>query len=73
MTPARCCDKPIPPAADLSWEQYAGRACYACGRLFNRGAILAGRAEGWQGVHVLDTDVYACPDPPAGVADRPRV
>lgn len=60
-TAVRCRTAPIPPAADLSWEQYAGRACYACGKPLTRGAVHVGRAVGRQGVHVLDTDVYACP------------
>ncbi|MEV4329593.1 hypothetical protein AB0K02_03490 [Streptomyces sp. NPDC049597] len=60
-SPARCADVPIPPAAALSWEAYAGRACYACGKPLTTGAVFVGRATGQQGAHVLDTDVYACP------------
>ncbi|MGW7469899.1 hypothetical protein ACWGJT_35850 [Streptomyces xantholiticus] len=58
---ARCQDKRIPPAAALSWEATAGRACYACGKALTTGAVLVGRATGRMGVHVLDTDAYACP------------
>lgn len=57
-----CREMPIPAAGDLSWEAYAGRACYACGKRLTTGAIHVGRAVGHSGVHVLDTDVYACPD-----------
>ncbi|NWF31277.1 hypothetical protein HW130_34490 [Streptomyces sp. PKU-EA00015] len=56
-----CRNTDIPPAAALSWEAYAGRACYACGKALTTGAVLVGRAKGRQGAHVLDTDVYACP------------
>jgi hypothetical protein len=56
-----CREAPIPPAGDLSWEAYAGRACYACEKQLTVGAVLVGRAEGRDGVHVYDTDVYACP------------
>ncbi|GGW29422.1 hypothetical protein [Streptomyces xantholiticus] len=58
---ARCVETPIPPAADLSWEAYAGRACYACEKQLTVGAVLVGRAVGRMGAHVLDIDVYACP------------
>ncbi|WP_037648047.1 hypothetical protein [Streptomyces flavidovirens] len=58
---SRCRYKKIPPAQKLSYDAYAGRACYACGRTLTTGAILVGRATGRQGVHVLDVDVYACP------------
>lgn len=57
----RCRDAVIPPAAALSWEAYAGRACYACGKRLTAGAVLVGRAKGRDGAHVLDTDAYACP------------
>ncbi|MFF8843152.1 hypothetical protein ACF08N_10515 [Streptomyces sp. NPDC015127] len=60
-TASRCREVTVPPAAALSWEAYAGRACYACGRQLTRGGVLVGRAVGHQGAHVLDTDVYACP------------
>jgi len=56
----RCSEAPIPPAAALSWEATAGRACYACGKRLTVGAIHAGRARGRDGAHVLDADVYAC-------------
>ncbi|MET9508931.1 hypothetical protein ABZX62_10715 [Streptomyces flavidovirens] len=58
---SRCRCKKIPPAPKLSYEAYAGRACYACGRALTTGAVLVGRATGHEGVHVLDVDVYACP------------
>jgi hypothetical protein len=59
--PKPCRTQPIPPVRELSTEAYAGRACFACGRQLTRGAVFVGRAVGRQGVHVLDTDVYACP------------
>ena len=56
-----CRDTPIPPAGELPWEAYAGRACYACEKRLTVGAVLVGRAVGRDGAHVYDTDVYACP------------
>ncbi|MFI1401091.1 hypothetical protein [Streptomyces sp. NPDC020681] len=56
-----CRDVPVPSAADLSWEQYGGRACFACGKPLTVGAVSCGRARGRQGVHVLDVEVWACP------------
>ncbi|GGW41456.1 hypothetical protein [Streptomyces xantholiticus] len=58
---SRCAGTPIPPAAALSREAYAGRACYACEKRLTTGAILVGRAVGRMGAHVLDCDAYACP------------
>ncbi|WP_176732648.1 hypothetical protein [Streptomyces sp. MnatMP-M17] len=52
---------PIPPAGDLSTEQWAGRACYACGQPLTTGAVYCGWARGRAGVHVLDAEVWACP------------
>ncbi|MBT2368844.1 hypothetical protein J7E88_26825 [Streptomyces sp. ISL-10] len=51
---------PIPPASALSYEAYAGCACYACAKPLTTGAVLVGRAHGMQGAHDLGTDVYAC-------------
>ncbi|MFK4600452.1 hypothetical protein RKD30_007119 [Streptomyces pristinaespiralis] len=57
----RCRDTPVPAPAALSWEAYAGRACYACGKRLTTGAVLVGRAQGHSGAHDLSADVYACP------------
>jgi hypothetical protein len=57
----RCRDVPIPSPFDLSWEAYAGRACYACDKKLTTGAIHVGRAVGRDGAHDHSTDVYACP------------
>lgn len=57
----RCQDKPVPPVGELSWEQYAGRACFACGKPLTTGAVHCGWARGRAGVHVLDTEVWSCP------------
>jgi hypothetical protein len=54
----------LPAAGDLSWEQYAGRACVCCGMPLTVGALSVGIARGREGVHVLDIEVYAglrCP------------
>lgn len=51
----------VPPAGDLGWEQYAGRACFACGKPLMHGAVLCGKARGRQGAVVLDVDVWSCP------------
>lgn len=56
-----CRNQPVPDAGDLSWEQYAGRACFACGRQLTVGAVSCGRATGRQGAHVLDVEVWSCP------------
>ncbi|MGW4728073.1 hypothetical protein ACWEQC_02520 [Streptomyces shenzhenensis] len=53
-----------PPAASLTYAQYSGWACCWCAKsLLNViGAVSAGIAHGREGVHVLDVEVYACPD-----------
>ncbi|MEV6394875.1 hypothetical protein AB0M39_08875 [Streptomyces sp. NPDC051907] len=56
-----CQSTPIPPARDLTWEQYAGRTCVVCGRRLTSDAVSRGWARGRQGVHVLDVEVWACP------------
>ncbi|MFI5755603.1 hypothetical protein [Streptomyces sp. NPDC051569] len=57
-----CSETPIPPVGELDSEQYAGRACYACGTSLWRGAEYGGWARGFAGVHNLDTEVWACPN-----------
>lgn len=56
---------PIPPATDLSWEQYAGRACVWCDTPITSGGRSVGIARGQDGAHNLDTEVYAGPCCPA--------
>lgn len=51
----------VPAARELSWEQTAGRACFACGKPLTTGAVSCGIARGRDGAHVLDTEVWACP------------
>ncbi|MFF4752639.1 hypothetical protein ACWD5R_11515 [Streptomyces sp. NPDC002514] len=53
-----------PPAASLTYAQYSGWACCWCGKslLDVMGAQSAGFARGRSGAHVLDNEVYACPD-----------
>lgn len=54
---------PEPPSAvNLNGEQYAGRACCWCAKALWHGAVSAGIARGRCGAHVLDIEVYACPD-----------
>ncbi|WJV47655.1 hypothetical protein [Streptomyces flavofungini] len=50
-----------PPARDLSYEQYSGRACVWCGAQLTSGAVAAGISRGKIGAVVLDIGVYACP------------
>lgn len=62
-----------PPAAELSYEQYSGRACCWCAATLTTGAVSAGIARGKSGSHVFDNEVYACPacnvaPPSAGLA-----
>ncbi|MGW8954694.1 hypothetical protein [Streptomyces sp. NPDC055709] len=51
----------MPTAQELNWEQYAGRACCACGKQLTTGAVPRGIARGRQGAYVLDVEVWACP------------
>lgn len=54
----------LPPAGELSSEQYAGRSCVWCDTPITTGGYSAGIARGRIGVHSLDTEVYAgrcCP------------
>jgi hypothetical protein len=58
-------DARVPPAAgDLSWDQYAGRACVWCDQPLTTGARSVGISRGWLSAHVLDIEVFAgacCP------------
>ncbi|MFE7978445.1 hypothetical protein [Streptomyces shenzhenensis] len=62
-----------PPAASLTYVQYSGWACCWCAKslLDVVGAVSAGRARGREGVHVLDVEVYACPDCAGRSSRRP--
>ena len=51
-----------PPVSDLSYAQYSGWACCWCSARLWHGAVSAGIARGRSGAHVLDIEVYACPD-----------
>lgn len=51
----------LPSAEDLSWEQYAGRACVWCDKPLTTAARSVGTARGRMGAHVLDIEVYAGP------------
>ncbi|QXE36990.1 hypothetical protein KQY30_25030 [Streptomyces sp. GMY02] len=59
--PVPCAEASVPPAGDLTTEQWAGRACYACGRPLTTGAVYRGWARGRLGAHSLDAEVWACP------------
>lgn len=52
----------LPPVEQLSYGQYNGLACVWCGIRLTQGAVSAGTARGSSGAHILDTEVYACPD-----------
>lgn len=56
----------LPPAADLTWEQAAGRSCVWCDTPITRGGYSVGKARGRIGAHSLDTEVYAGPCCPNG-------
>lgn len=52
----------LPPVEQLTHGQYNGRACVWCGTTLTVGAVSAGIARGSSGAHILDTEVWACPD-----------
>ncbi|MBT2450923.1 hypothetical protein J7F03_28385 [Streptomyces sp. ISL-43] len=59
-----CHRRPLPASvSELSHGQHLGRACVACGRLLTTGAVSRGTIRGRQGVHVLDVEVWSCPNP----------
>ncbi|MFE4217156.1 hypothetical protein [Streptomyces sp. NPDC056844] len=73
----------LPALETLTWDQSAGRACVWCKKLLTTGAVSAGTIPCRDGAHVLDTEVWACPEcdagetphtsaRPAGQADRPQ-
>ncbi|RPK56274.1 hypothetical protein EES43_24840 [Streptomyces sp. ADI96-02] len=51
----------LPGLESLTWDQAAGRACVWCKRPLTVGALPAGVIQGCDGVHVLDTEVWAGP------------
>ncbi|NUK70460.1 hypothetical protein HRW23_32915 [Streptomyces lunaelactis] len=66
MTAPTTAEPELPAAADLSWEQYAGRACVWCDQPLTAGARSVGTARGRISAHVLDIEAYAgpcCPQP----------
>lgn len=52
----------LPPVEDLTYWQSAGWACVWCKKRLTSNAVSAGIARGSQGAHVLDVEVFACPD-----------
>ncbi|MGP4089549.1 hypothetical protein [Streptomyces sp. KR55] len=62
----------LPSALDLTRAQYSGWACCWCGKSLVdvTGAVSAGVSRGRDGAHVLDIEVYACPD--CAIAPPPR-
>jgi hypothetical protein len=58
---------PLPAVTALTYGQCQGWSCVWCRVRLTAGAVSAGIARGRSGAHVLDTEVYACPD---CVADR---
>ena len=61
-------NRPLPSACSLTRAQYSGWACCWCGSsLLHSGGTSAGIARGSSGAHVLDVEVYACPNCAAAV------
>jgi len=60
--PQRIAARSLPSAESLTYGQSAGWNCVWCGTKLTSGAVSAGVARGRQGAHVLDIEVYACPD-----------
>lgn len=52
----------LPAANALTKAQHDGWACVWCGKKLGRGAASAGITRGRAGAHILDIEVYACPD-----------
>ncbi|MGW2580638.1 hypothetical protein ACWCYZ_04740 [Streptomyces virginiae] len=63
MTAPPCASAPLPEVYGLPWEQSSGRACVACGKPLTAGAVSRGHLRGRHGVHVLDVEVWCCPEP----------
>lgn len=62
MTAPACTRAPLPRRQGLSPERAAGRACVVCGESLTTGAVSRGWLRGRSGVHVLDVEVWACPE-----------
>lgn len=56
----------LPQVSVLSYWQYKGWDCVWCGKRLSKGAVSAGIAQGDNGAHSLDTEVFACPEHPDG-------
>ncbi|MEV4943068.1 hypothetical protein [Streptomyces zaomyceticus] len=54
-------ERTIPPFADLTWEQHAGRNCVHCDRPLHEGAREVGRVKRDYGVPLREVPVYAGP------------
>lgn len=52
----------LPSVHTLTKAQHDGWACVWCSERLWIGAVSAGIARGQSGAHVLDVEVYACPD-----------
>lgn len=62
----------LPPVEDLTYWQSAGWACVWCKVRLTSNAVSAGIARGRQGAHVLDVEVFACPDCTTAPIPTPR-
>jgi hypothetical protein len=62
----------LPQVSVLSYWQYKGWDCVWCGKRLNKGAVSAGIAQGDNGAHSLDTEVFACPDCAAAPVEPSR-
>ncbi|MGW6719394.1 hypothetical protein [Streptomyces sp. NPDC054995] len=56
----------LPTLETLTCDQSAGRACVWCKKLLMTGAVSAGTIREHDGAHVLDTEVWGCPECIAG-------
>ena len=52
----------LPSVHSLTKAQHDGHACVWCGKRLRHGAVSAGIARGRAGAHVLNVEVFACPD-----------
>jgi hypothetical protein len=52
----------LPPVEQLSSGQYRGLNCVWCAVKLTTGAVSAGTARGQSGAHILDTEVWSCPN-----------
>lgn len=54
--------RPIPPIEELAPGVDRGWNCVWCGKRLDVGAVVAGWSRGRSGAHVLDCEVWACPN-----------